>query len=231
MSPFLGIKLGRRRDQARSGSVAATALGPGSGGRVPHGSTRTASLVELCTDLFSLAYSLRTTDDLGDPTELRRKILQLLDRIESEARKTGYSSAHVDGARFALVALIDEGILSSRWTGKTAWIANPLQKELFKMNIAGEKFYSDLEQLRQNREENRPLLEVYYASMGFGSLQLLGRELGPDQKPRLWLMHGSDGRWRNLSRLARPDDFPESWAKVCRSGRPWPRGWDVFSCC
>jgi type VI secretion system protein ImpK len=176
---------------------------------------RTASLVELCTDILSLVYTLRTTDDLGEPVELRRNILQLLDRIESEARTAGYSSTHVDGARFALVALIDEAILSSRWPGKTAWIANPLQRELFKINIAGEKFYADLDQLRQNREENRPVLEVFYASliMGFeGRYKLLGREqlealiraLASD------LMHGSEWKMEKLSPAwRRPDDFPE----------------------
>jgi type VI secretion system protein ImpK len=214
MSPFLGIKLGKSKDRERS--MPAGGASPAPGGSALGRPGRSASLVELCSDLLSLAYSLRTTDDLGDPAELRRKILQLLERIEGDARKAGYTSSHVDGARFALVALIDEGILSSRWQGRTSWIANPLQKELFKLNVAGEKFYTDLDLLRQNREENRPVLEVFYAClvMGFeGRFKLLGRDklealikaLASD------LMHGSEWKMENLSPdWRRPDDFPEA---------------------
>ncbi len=172
-------------------------------------------MVEICSDLFSLAYNLRMATDVGEPAEMRRKILQLLDRVESEARRTGYSSPHVEGARFALVALIDEAILSSQWPGKSAWIANPLQRELFKMNVAGERFYTDLDHLRQNPGENRPVLEVYYAAliMGFeGRYKLLGREKleGLIKTLASELMHGSEWKMENLSpSWHRPDDFPE----------------------
>jgi len=177
---------------------------------------RVPTLVELCSELLPLAYTLRGNQDLGDPAEVRRGILRALDHLEEEGRKQGYSSHHTEGARFALVALLDEAILSSQWSGRDAWRSNTLQREIFRINVAGEEFYTRLEKLRQNVQENRPLLEVFYAClvMGFeGRYKLLGRErlealihsLASEIAPgQAWKMDNLSPAWR------RPDDFPET---------------------
>jgi type VI secretion system protein ImpK len=211
MSPLFGSRK-PRPDQA-------LVRRPGAGGPASGGSSRTAArvptLVELCSDAFSFAYSLGRAADLGDPSEARRRILQHLEQMEEAARSHGVPSHQIDGARFGLVALLDEAILSSSWPGRDMWRANPLQRELFKMNVAGEEFYTRLEQLRQNREENRPVLEVFYACliMGFeGRYKLLGREklealihsLAADLAP------GQGQKMENLSpSWRRPDEFLE----------------------
>jgi type VI secretion system protein ImpK len=122
----------------------------------------------------------------------------------------------IEGARFALVALIDETILSSQWTGRDAWRANPLQRELFKINIAGEEFYTRLDQLRGNLSENRAAVEVFYACLilGFeGRYKMLGREKleGLIQQLAHDLTRGQAWKAENLSPAwHRPDEFHES---------------------
>jgi type VI secretion system protein ImpK len=177
---------------------------------------RRPSLVELCTELFSLAFSMRITPDLGAPDDARRKILRALDQLERDAGREGIPSHLIDAARFALVALIDESILSSQWIGRDVWRANPLQRELFKINVAGEEFYTRMDQLRGNLSENRAAVEVFYACLilGFeGRYKLLGREKleGLIQQLANDLTRGQAWKMENLSPAwHRPDEFHES---------------------
>lgn len=179
-------------------------------------STRVPLLTELATELLTVAMSLKGNADIGDPQEVRRRILQLLERFEQEARDHGYSTAHVDACRFALVALMDEAVLSSTWVGKDLWRSNPLQRELYKINIAGQEFFTRLEALRGNLAENRRVLELYHAclAMGFeGQFKLLGREK-LETAIRDLSSSLAEGRAPRADQLSphwkRPDDFPET---------------------
>ncbi len=136
-------------------------------------------LVDLFAELLSLACSTRTQPDLGGPEEVRARILTLLNRAEEQGRGFGYDTGQVDEARFAVVALLDEAILSSTWAGRDLWRGNPLQRELFRINVAGEEFFARLERLRADVKEHRPALEVFHTclALGFeGKYKLLGQE-------------------------------------------------------
>lgn len=199
----------------RGGKQASPGLGhaeiapPGASKRVP-------PLTELAAELFGVAFSLRGNTDIGEAQDVRRKILQLLERFEQEGRDHGYASGPIEQCRFALVAMIDEAVLSSGWPGKDLWRANPLQRELYKMNIAGQEFFTRLEQLRANRAENRRVLEVFHGclAMGFeGQYKLLGREK-LEAAIRDLSNELADGRAPRAESLSpawkRPDDFPET---------------------
>ena len=136
-------------------------------------------LVDLFADLLSLAYSARNQPELGNPEEVRARILSLLSRAEEQGRELGHDMLQVDEARFAVVALLDEVILSSTWAGRDLWRGNPLQRELFRINVAGEEFFTRLDRLRADAKENQPSLEVYHTclALGFeGKYKLLGQE-------------------------------------------------------
>jgi type VI secretion system protein ImpK len=207
------LPFSKKKDKTVAPSpIASGALVP----RSPVRAARVPTLVEHCTELLSLAYSLRTTRGLGDPAEVRRRILRALEQLERDAGESGHGTHLIDAARFALVALTDESILSSQWPGRDAWRANPLQRELFKINVAGEEFYTRLDQLRGNLAENRPAVEVFYAClvMGFeGRYKLLGREKleGLIQQLSGELTRGQAWKAENLSPAwQRPDEFHES---------------------
>ncbi|HEX5053720.1 MAG TPA: type IVB secretion system protein IcmH/DotU [Planctomycetota bacterium] len=124
---------------------------------------------DLCAEAFAFALSLRAVQDPGDVESLRRDIGQLLERLGQQAREAGVDSTHLDQARYALCALIDEIVLSSKWEIKTQWMNQPLQMVYFKDFTAGEQFYQRLEALRGAKSERDvDLLEVYAQCLAVG---------------------------------------------------------------
>lgn len=130
--------------------------------RIKHG------LPEICSDCFTLILQLRRTSELGDQSVLKERIFSLLSKIEREAKEAGIDSEDIQWAIFALVAFVDETIISSEWGGKDAWLAKPLQLEFFNRYDAGEEFFNRLEQLRQRPHYKANLLEIYYLCLALG---------------------------------------------------------------
>lgn len=136
-------------------------------------------LAEIFAPCFTLILNLRSTDEFGDPETLRRRTKELLDDAERDALQTGVSPDAIRTAKFALVAFIDETILSSDWPRKEDWASTPLQLELYDQYDAGEVFFDRLDQLRENPRANAEALEIYYLCMalGFkGQYQIHGQE-------------------------------------------------------
>jgi type VI secretion system protein ImpK len=115
-----------------------------------------------------LILQLRIAKDLDDPDQLRVRIKELLSRLDANARSSGVEFEQVENARFALVAFIDEAITGVSFSQKDAWLASPLQMELFNRYDAGEEFFRRLHQLRQRAQANAGVLEVYYLCMLLG---------------------------------------------------------------
>jgi type VI secretion system protein ImpK len=105
---------------------------------------------------------------------------------EQEARSRGYSPEDVKQVIFALVAFLDESVLSSRNPAFADWPRLPLQAEMFGHQLAGEIFFQELQKAlnRSDSHELSDLLEVYslclllgfkgrYAAGGAGDLRSL----------------------------------------------------------
>jgi type VI secretion system protein ImpK len=136
-------------------------------------------LAEIFAPCFTLILKLRASDEFGDPDTLRQRTKELLDDAERKALSTGVSPDDIRAAKFALVAFIDETVLSSDWSQKEAWASTPLQLELYDQYDAGEVFFDRLERLRENPKDNTEALEIYYLCMtlGFkGKYQIHGQE-------------------------------------------------------
>lgn len=125
-------------------------------------------LSEIYATCFTLILQLRSTDEFGDPEVLRRRVKDLLDDAEREALRTGVAPDNIQQAKFALVAFIDETIISSSWSQKDRWVSKPLQLELYDQYDAGEAFFTRLEKLREQPKANAEALEVYYLCMTLG---------------------------------------------------------------
>jgi type VI secretion system protein ImpK len=125
-------------------------------------------LPDFCADCLMLVLQLRAAKEFGDATVLRRRIKDLFDRLERNTKRAGIEFEDVQMAKFALVAFIDETIIGSQWSQKDAWLALPLQLELFNRYDAGEEFFVRLDQLRQRPQANVDVLEVYYLCMVLG---------------------------------------------------------------
>ncbi|ARA91954.1 MAG: DotU family type IV/VI secretion system protein [Bacteroidetes bacterium] len=125
-------------------------------------------LAEVFAPALALIVHLRGVADYGDPEALRTRVRELLDRAEREAQRLGIPADDIAHARFALVAFLDETILSSDWIYRDQWIARPLQLELYDRYDAGEAFFDRLETFLREPVRYGEVLEIYYLCMALG---------------------------------------------------------------
>jgi type VI secretion system protein ImpK len=125
-------------------------------------------LVDLCAEWLGLVVALRGVGTLPDPAGLRARALDLKGKLEQAAREAGFTAADTEAAVFALVAFLDETVLNTQGTARDAWIAKPLQLELYGQSIAGEEFFDRLDRMRRDREARIEAVEVYYTCLALG---------------------------------------------------------------
>jgi type VI secretion system protein ImpK len=139
----------------------------------------TGRLADVYAPCLTLALKLRAADEYGDAETLRGRIKRMLESSRREAQQHGAPPEDAREAEFALVAFLDETLLSSDWSQKDQWLARPLQLELYNRYDAGEEFFHRLDGLRANPGLHAEVLEIYYLCMalGFkGKYQLHGQE-------------------------------------------------------
>jgi type VI secretion system protein ImpK len=122
----------------------------------------------LCTDLFLIVIRMREAEDLGDPASLRKLIGYFLDLFEKNCKAIGITQDSISEAKYALVALIDETVLSVPGICRDYWFTRPLQLDLFSDNIAGEEFYNKLQKMQLEIERKKDVLEIYYICLSLG---------------------------------------------------------------
>lgn len=161
-------------------------------------------LAEAFAPTLALLLKLRSAHTFGAPGPLRDCIYSLLENAQLEARENGTSPADFDCARFAVVAFVDETVLTSDWSQKEAWMARSLQFEMYDRYDAGEEFFNRLEQLRANPSDNLEVLEVYYTCIVLG---FLGRyQLQNSTEPAVI----AENLYRELKRASWVGDEPLS---------------------
>ena len=69
-------------------------------------------------------------------------------------------------AQYAVVALVDETVMSSTWPGAEQWRREPLQVHYYDNLLAGEQFFVRLDELRGDADAD--LLEVYFLCLCAG---------------------------------------------------------------
>lgn len=126
------------------------------------------NLADLSAECLMLILQLRATSDYGDPSILKNKVIDMFDSLEQNARSAGIDNEKIRHAKFALVAFLDETIISSDWQRKDEWLTEPLQIKLFDTFNAGEEFFTNLHNLRQRASTNKDVLEVYYLCLTLG---------------------------------------------------------------
>lgn len=126
------------------------------------------SLSDLSGECFMLIVQLRSAKSIDDPAQLRERTKAVLDRFDRGARDAGVEREDIENAKFALVAFIDEAITGVNFSQKDAWLANPLQMELFGRYDAGEEFFKRLGELRQRAQVYAHVLEIYCMCLMLG---------------------------------------------------------------
>lgn len=126
------------------------------------------SLSTLCTDLLLIIIKMRDTDDLGETAALRKLVNYYINQLHKNCLRSGFTPETIELVKYALVATLDETVLSIPGQARDFWITNPMQLEIFGDNIAGEEFYRKLDHLMHAPEENRSILEIYYLCLCLG---------------------------------------------------------------
>lgn len=148
------------------------------------------NLTTLCTDIFIIIIKMRDSEDLGETAALRKLIMYYLVQFEKNCAVAGFSAEFIHSVKYALVAVLDETVLSIPGEARNFWITSPMQLEIFGDSIAGEEFYNKLDKLLIDPDKNSAALEVFYICLclGFQGKYLLGQ---------------SEEREEIISRLAR----------------------------
>ncbi len=107
---------------------------------------------------------------LADVETFRRRMKAALEDVAREAAAAGYEPTEIREAEFAVVAFLDEAILSSKDPKAEEWRKRPLNIELFGQAIAGNVFFDKLADIERRRDSLHlaDLLEVYLLCMLLG---------------------------------------------------------------
>jgi len=122
----------------------------------------------LCSDLFLMIIRMREAEDLGDPASLRKLIAYYLDLFEKNCKTIGMAADSIAEAKYAIVALMDETVLSVPGSCRDYWISRPMQLDYFGENIAGQEFFNKLQNLLLQTENKKDVLEVYFLCLALG---------------------------------------------------------------
>ena len=136
---------------------------------------------ELLTAVVRLRFNLQSAPNAD---VFRANSKERIRAAIQEASGRGYSNEDVKAASFAVVAFLDESVLTSKNPVFATWSRMPLQEELFGEHMAGETFFQYVQQLLSRRDsvETADVLEVYllcillgyrgrYGSSGLGELR------------------------------------------------------------
>ena len=133
---------------------------------------RRDNLALMYENAFTVIVRVRSSRQAVTNAEsFRANMRAMLKKSQQQAIQKGYSPEDAGLAVFAVVAFLDESVLSSNNPAFTDWSRRPLQEELFqKGHVAGEAFFEQLDRLlgRRDSEELADLLEVYYLCLLLG---------------------------------------------------------------
>lgn len=138
------------------------------------------SLLDLMSDGFYLLLLIQRRQVPEDHQAFSAAVMQFFTKMEGAATAAGIASEDIYSAKYAYCATIDELILSAPdCPFRDKWQFNPLQLVLFGDQLAGDKFFTYLEDLRSKGAARLHALEVYHLCLllGFqGKFRLEGSE-------------------------------------------------------
>ena len=116
-------------------------------------------LQEVLTIIVRLRYNRQAVTDANSFRAERIKHL----RVAEQRARTRYGAEDVKQAIYAVVAFLDESVLTSRNPAFADWPRRPLQAELFGNQLGGEIVFQELQRVltRPDTNEVGDLLEVY----------------------------------------------------------------------
>jgi type VI secretion system protein ImpK len=172
---------------------------------------RTENLALAFQELITVGERLRCNrQSVADAATFRAQIWAAVKVADDTARNRGYTQEDIELANFAVIAYVDESILSLRHPIFADWPRQPLQEERYGRLIGGEVFFQNLQKLltRTDSPQLADLLEVYYLCLLLG---FAGRySLGGRGELRAIMQQAAEKfqRIRQTSAILSPDSQP-----------------------
>lgn len=132
------------------------------------GAARPPTLVDLLYEGFYALFLLRDGGALEDHARFGDRMAELLAEVDQRARQAGIDPDDTLDAKYAFCAAVDETVLRSQPSIRSAWEARPLQLRMFGNQLAGEQFFDRLEELRIKGRPRLQSLEVYHMCLLLG---------------------------------------------------------------
>jgi type VI secretion system protein ImpK len=141
---------------------------PQSGGVTMPPATQPRSLLDLMSDGFYMLLLIKRGQEPASEQPFADAVRQFLANMERAATREGIANEDIHAVKYAYCAMVDEAVLGSRCSFHDQWERNPLQLALFGDHLAGENFFTRLEQLRAQGAPRLQSLEVYYFCLLLG---------------------------------------------------------------
>lgn len=169
----------------------------------------------------------------ADAETLRARCDHLLSEFVAKAQRSAMPADHVDAAKYAYVALIDERIMGSDLHIRDAWLANPLQMRHFDSFAAGEEFYLRLEKFRHPQTPaGADVLEVYHLCLALGFRGKLSDASGAERRKLLTEQMTGEILSARGATSGNGSELSPHWQPIGDAPKPaelmrW-RGWPVW---
>ena len=138
-------------------------------------------ITEVTRECFDALIQLRRLDDASFPpkAKLHAQLKGFIDALFHRAAQAGFGREEASDIAYALVSLADDIVLSRPEAIRDDWASQSLQLLYFQENVAGEGFFTRLQNLRRD-PRRQEILQVYYLALllGFeGRYRVRGGEL------------------------------------------------------
>lgn len=141
---------------------------PAAAGPMPAPPEHANTMVDLLYDGFYMLFLLNNGRLPNEAQDFAESVQGYLDEVDRAAKKLGVSTDDIHSAKYAFCAAVDETVLRSGAPIRNDWERRPLQLTMFGDQLAGEHFFSRLEQLRAEGKHRLQALEVYYMCLLLG---------------------------------------------------------------
>jgi len=143
-------------------------------------------IIQSASPLLNYLVELKLKLSKGEqisPDVLRNDAKTLLSDVEKKLLEHSRFHTRLDLIKYVLTALIDEVIIFSSWEYHNEWQNHPLEMDLFKKNIAGEKFF---ELLENDGYRDPELAELFFVCLAIGFDRKIVRD--KEMKKRLYAL-------------------------------------------
>jgi type VI secretion system protein ImpK len=143
------------------------------------------SLNQITSECFNALRQLRELDGpVASPDMIHGRLVGFVESMRERAREQGMQQRDADDVAYAIAALADEIAMGKPEPIRGYWMGRPLQLHFFNETLAGEGFFTKLQELRRDPRRS-DVLRAYYQCLLFGFVGKYGNRGGDLELMRL----------------------------------------------